>query len=544
MTTLSASYLPIWTNGTPGTEVVTDPKYGAYGDGVHDDAAAIQAALNAGPVAFLPNGTYNVTSLNIPANTWLVGQNPIASILQATDGTVPTVVFTGDNAGIMGVGFATASGVTPQHSHVHTNGQHAVTLQRLRFALAGNGGIYAYSGQDTQISDIEIRGTTAANPGVYAYGVDMLSISGVRSHGLQMTAGRPAVIRVSGSARVALSHCVIRDTSATATMTQGTATVDIMGGNDITCTGIVTSSSTSAAGAGAIDGFSVENASSQVVLDGCIANGHSGDGFDIYNAQHVTLNGCAAQGNTSFGAEIFDPTSDVSLVGCDLSNNKSSGMTLSGVPRIVVDGCRIAMNQSDGITVLQSPTPTQSTDIVITGGQIYNNNQSKGSYVGISLADATARVTIANNEIFDDQATPTQTYAVQTANSATAHIRSNTFYGNASGAVDDVVGNSGKTGNAGYNDVQTTVTGTSAGSFVASEPVQETTYKKVVVWLDGYENDTTTGQSYTFPMEFTETPAVTTNSASVPGVTVSTTTLSLAPDTTTKYTGWIVVEGY
>lgn len=541
---MSQQYLPINTNGPLGTVNVMDPQFGAYGDGVHDDTAAIQQALNAGPVVFVPNGIYNVTSLNIPANTRLVGHNPIRSILQATDGSVPTVVFAGGDAGLMGVGFATASSVTPQHSHVHTNGQHAVTLQRLRFALAGNGGIYAYSGQDTQISDIEIRGTTADNPGVYAYGVDMLSISGVRSHGLQMTAGRPAVIRVSGSARVALSHCVIRDTSATATMTQGTATVDIMGGTDITCTGIVTSSSTSAAGAGAIDGFAVEDGASQAVLNGCIANGHSGDGFDIFNAQHVALNGCAAQGNASFGAEIFDPTSDVSLVGCDLSNNKSSGMTLSGVSRIVVDGCRIAMNQDYGMSILESPTPTQSTDIVITGGQIYNNNQSKGSYAGINLADSTARVTIATNEIFDDQATPTQDYGVVTANSAVAHIQGNTFYGNASGAINDAVGVSTRVGNAGFNDTQTTVTGTTAGSLVATMPVQETTYKKAIIWLDGYENDTTTAQTYTFPMGFTETPAVTTNSASVPGVSVSKSTLSLAPDTTTAYTGWIVVEGY
>ena len=91
---------------------------------------------------------------------------------------------------------------------------------------------------------------------------------------------------------------------------------------------------------------------------------------------------------------------------------------------------------------------------------------------------------------------------------------------------------------------QTTITGTTAGSAIASMPEQGSSYKKAIVWLDAYENDSTTAQTYTFPVAFTNTPAITTNSASVPGVTVSTTALSLAPDTTTAYTGWIIIEGY
>ena len=91
---------------------------------------------------------------------------------------------------------------------------------------------------------------------------------------------------------------------------------------------------------------------------------------------------------------------------------------------------------------------------------------------------------------------------------------------------------------------QTTTKGTTAGSFIASMPFQGSYYKKVIVYLDGYENDSTTAQTYKFPVAFTYTPSTVNNSASVPGVTVSTTELSLAPDTTTAYTGWIIIEGY
>jgi hypothetical protein len=91
---------------------------------------------------------------------------------------------------------------------------------------------------------------------------------------------------------------------------------------------------------------------------------------------------------------------------------------------------------------------------------------------------------------------------------------------------------------------RTTVSGTTAGSFVASMPQQDNTYKKVIIYLDAYENDSTTAQTYTFPVAFSTVAVITTNSASVPVVSTSLTEFSIAPDTTTAYTGIIVIEGY
>lgn len=83
-----------------------------------------------------------------------------------------------------------------------------------------------------------------------------------------------------------------------------------------------------------------------------------------------------------------------------------------------------------------------------------------------------------------------------------------------------------------------------AGSFTASQSKSKRSYKKVLIYLDGYENDSTTAQTYTFPVPFSTVAVITTNSASVPVVSTSLTEFSIAPDTTTAYTGIIVIEGY
>ena len=93
-------------------------------------------------------------------------------------------------------------------------------------------------------------------------------------------------------------------------------------------------------------------------------------------------------------------------------------------------------------------------------------------------------------------------------------------------------------------NLTTTVGGTTAGSFVASMPNQDGTYKKVLVYLDGYENDSTTAQTYTYPVAFTTVAAITSNTASVPVVSTSLTEFSIAPDTTSAYTGISVIEVY
>jgi len=94
------------------------------------------------------------------------------------------------------------------------------------------------------------------------------------------------------------------------------------------------------------------------------------------------------------------------------------------------------------------------------------------------------------------------------------------------------------------NATTTTLAGTTAGSIVYSMPFQGSSYKKFIAYASGYENDTTTAQSITFPVAFSTVANVTFNSTALT-LTSSLTALTIsAPNSTTTYTGMIIVEGF
>jgi hypothetical protein len=66
----------------------------------------------------------------------------------------------------------------------------------------------------------------------------------------------------------------------------------------------------------------------------------------------------------------------------------------------------------------------------------------------------------------------------------------------------------------------------------------------MVLYFDGYENDTTTNQTITFPIAYNNAPTVAVGNSTLPAFTTSTTVLTItAPDATTTYTGTALVAG-
>jgi len=92
--------------------------------------------------------------------------------------------------------------------------------------------------------------------------------------------------------------------------------------------------------------------------------------------------------------------------------------------------------------------------------------------------------------------------------------------------------------------LSTSVAGTTAGTVYMEEINYRTNYKKVILNLSGYENDTTTNQTISFPLPFNTVAAIALNttgltiSASTSGITIT------SPNSTATYSGIIIVEGY
>ena len=88
-----------------------------------------------------------------------------------------------------------------------------------------------------------------------------------------------------------------------------------------------------------------------------------------------------------------------------------------------------------------------------------------------------------------------------------------------------------------------TMSGTSDGSLIYSEPFRGDGYKKVIVYADGYENTTATAQTLTFPTPFTYGNYTVENGTGMT-ITVSNTGIEFPVSMTAAATdGFIIIEG-
>jgi len=91
---------------------------------------------------------------------------------------------------------------------------------------------------------------------------------------------------------------------------------------------------------------------------------------------------------------------------------------------------------------------------------------------------------------------------------------------------------------------QSTTAGTTAGTVEMRFTEYSPIYKKLIISLSNYENDTTTNQTIDFPLPFSFSAVLSANNTGL-GVTANNTSITItAPDSTATYRGLMIFEGY
>ena len=96
----------------------------------------------------------------------------------------------------------------------------------------------------------------------------------------------------------------------------------------------------------------------------------------------------------------------------------------------------------------------------------------------------------------------------------------------------------------GITNFTSSTAGTTAGTVNQTLLDYRSSYKKIILAFNGYENDTTTNQTIDFLLAFSSYAVITGNNT---GLTISATTSGItitAPDSTTTYSGIVIIEGY
>ena len=86
--------------------------------------------------------------------------------------------------------------------------------------------------------------------------------------------------------------------------------------------------------------------------------------------------------------------------------------------------------------------------------------------------------------------------------------------------------------------------GTTAGTVSQRFTEYASAHKKLYITFSGYENDTTTNQVISFPLSFSNSAIIVGNNT---GLTITATTTGItitSPDSTTTYSGIVIIEGY
>ena len=313
---------------------ITPESYGAIGDGVNDDTASVQAAINAavGKRLVLAN-IYAVSNLTIPSNSTIGGVGTIKRKTAATG-----YLIYGNNA----------TNVTLLDFTVDANNTGDAN-QHIRFEGASD--------------DITIENLTVKN-GVH----DAIAVSGTSSRA-RISRNRTFSCRVGivvdasgGNHHIHDNYC--RSNTASGIIVSAPNTV--VTGNKcysngtgltqqggilmLTCASpVVSDNQVANNGTGAFFSHGIQfNTCTDAVATGNHSSGNNGSGLDFYISTGCTCTGNKALNNKLRGIEVDSGASDTVVVGNTVKGNYGAGISVFNTLNAIVDANIIVGNGTLG----------------------------------------------------------------------------------------------------------------------------------------------------------------------------------------------------
>lgn len=379
--------------------------FGAVGDGVTDDAASIQLALNSGAKSvFIPAGTYRVnTTLEIPSdvevcgvgNSSIISLGANASVILidgtsdvylhdfAINGNSATYTSTSNNAVFIDWRTTTGANVRLENLYIHD---------------VGGVGIIGLAAVGTPSSGVQIEKCRVENTG--AHGIitqDYISDvsicnNTVKASGLGF-ADRPGITASRYGKNVIISNNIcIGSSSALGTSVHG---ISIDATENATCTGNIISGWK---GYGIEVGFVTNGTFQGNSITGCTRASIALSGIESASSRNVnvsvignTCNSGSTQGIYAFmsgGTGIFFHENIVVSGNCVNGSTTQSGIEINFVNRLLV------ANNSVNNCFLSGLYVDNCKEINITGNNlIYNNATAIKNVSSLTLVGTTATVT-------------------------------------------------------------------------------------------------------------------------------------------------------